>query len=183
LKLRDGVFFGIPPSQFPILLSPNESISVDICYDPSTLGTFNDLLVLPDTCWDHILEIMGETIQEEIEGLTRCNIPWTGEIINLPKSPFFFSASKVFPNPFSSISQIQFIEFASKEKDIDYELQILNSMGEIVTKVKAEYAITEQFEESKLIEGSWNINLENHSNGAYFVKLPNGELRSMILSK
>ncbi len=57
LILDWNMAFSIPPSQFPVLLMPDETIPIEICYTPRKIDTERDTLTLPDNCWPHLLPL------------------------------------------------------------------------------------------------------------------------------
>lgn len=98
LYLTRNVAFTMPKSKFPVTISARDSMDIEICFSPIKLGMDYDTLLLDDKCSPHRLDMTAFTRGAKTLGESRCQVPWSLEIISLGKTPFI-RYSEISPNP------------------------------------------------------------------------------------
>lgn len=111
--LKDNVNYSIPPSQFPLIIPPGDSVPFIICYEPKRVKSVadNDGVGLAYRCNNKNLDITGTAVKATSLQAVQCEIPLRissiGEI--LPK------IQQIYPQPINESMTID-IESFSKSR-------------------------------------------------------------------
>lgn len=75
IKLMQNISFSIPQSQFPIIIPPNSSVNVEICFAPTKpiFKIYYDTLSIEPYCIEIILK--GKLIPTNLTSNSRCDVP------------------------------------------------------------------------------------------------------------
>ncbi len=94
--IRRNIEFSMPMSQFPILIKPLDSLKLNICFSPDSIGIWHDTIIFRDTCSSLIYPLIGFGKPFIADELTKCNIDVKASII----SNRFASLFEIRPHPF-----------------------------------------------------------------------------------
>lgn len=94
--IRRNIEFSMPMSQFPIFIKPLDSLKLNICFSPDSIGIWRDTIIFRDTCSSLIFPLIGYGKPFIADELTKCTIDVKTSII----SNRFASAFDIRPHPF-----------------------------------------------------------------------------------
>lgn len=175
--LRDKYYFAFPPSNLPVLINPQETIELDICFSGDSVGYFSDRLELDDVCKPHFMKVEGEIAPFDLSVITKCDVPWKFTSIELDRNHVFESSSP-FPNPSFGYIALSYIEFLPNETD-KVNLDIYDSFGNIVGKLDRRVSSLEYYKNGQLEIGEFVFE-EKLKTGVYFI-VTNGVENSKVI--
>lgn len=153
-----NVYFSIPQSQFPLVIEPQESKQLMVCFSPinTTIKDYNDTLYLNFHCLDMHINLYGDSKPVVYEGVSNCNVPITISSNGLPAKSYM---GPVYPNPTNKSINIEF-GLAQKE---NVEISVYDVFGNIIE--------LENLSDYSQGYYSHSINVENFPQGQYFIQL------------
>lgn len=95
--LIHNVSFSIPPSQFPLVIAPNEEKNLTLCFTADTIGFHTDTLIVEDTCRPNrvalmsSVKILGDTVFR-----SQCDIPLH---VRMTRAGNSYYIAPPYPNP------------------------------------------------------------------------------------
>jgi len=124
--IRRNIEFSVPMSQFPILIKPLDSLKLNICFSPDSIGIWRDTIIFRDTCSSLIYPLIGLGKPFIADELTKCNIDIKANII----SNRFSSLFEIRPHPFGgsgvlitnrdiAIQSIEFLDIYGRTYPVD----------------------------------------------------------------
>lgn len=124
--IRRNIEFSMPMSQFPILIKPLDSLKLNICFSPDSIGMWRDTIIFRDTCSSLIYPLIGFGKPFIADELTKCNIEVKASII----SNRFSSLFEIRPHPFGgsgvlitnrdiAIQSIEFLDIYGRTYPVD----------------------------------------------------------------
>jgi len=124
--IRRNIEFSMPMSQFPILIKPLDSLKLNICFSPDSIGIWRDTIIFRDTCSSLIYPLIGFGKPFIADELTKCNIDVKASII----SNRFASLFEIRPHPFGgsgvlitnrdiAIHSIEFLDIYGRTYPVD----------------------------------------------------------------
>jgi photosystem II stability/assembly factor-like uncharacterized protein len=136
-RLAANVVFGLPPSQFPIVIPAEESRTLIVCAAATDSGAVADTLVFSDTCRPQRLPIVsyGKTI--DFSGVDRCELPVDAVVYRAGTA---HRLTAPFPNPTDQQARIQIL--APRSSPLP-RVQILDYTGSAVGHGFAEATVTD----------------------------------------
>jgi len=156
-----NVYFSIPQSQFPLVINPQETKVLEVCFSPinTIIKNYYDTLHLTMNCMDKQINLSGLSKPLFYEGESNCNVPIEITSYGLPSKSYIGSA---YPNPTNSIISLDF--GLAKEENV--EINIYDIYGELVRKeIQINYSAGIY---------SYLINVENLPQGQYIIQLKLG---------
>ena len=75
LHLQRNLEFSIPAHQFPLRLKPHEEKTLTVCFAPTAIGEFEDILRLESDCRPQEITLQAAGIALHASGLSNCNVP------------------------------------------------------------------------------------------------------------
>lgn len=172
--IENKFYFSYPRSQTPIIIPPNSSIEFTVCFDPDSVGLFRDAILFSDTCTDHRIPLRGLADAFELNGITRCELPWSGESVRIT-GKYFLEHSFPYPIPASNEVSLEFVSFIPIEKSInDLEVSLYNSFGEKIGDFDILQNEITKSKDGELVHGIFNLkNINLLSNGLYLISVQN----------
>ncbi len=159
--MSQNVYFSIPQSQFPLVINPQETKILEVCFSPinTIIKNYYDTLNLTMNCIDKQINLSGDSKPVFYEGETNCNVPIEITSFGLPSKSYIGTA---YPNPTNSIITLDF----GLAKNENVEINIYDIYGELL---KQEFL-------SNYSAGfySYFINVENLPQGQYLIQLKLG---------
>lgn len=73
LWLKGNIIFSLPPSELPFFVAAGETKPLHVCFAPNAVASFRDTLVLEKFCERENIAIVGTTVEEALEAMSRCN--------------------------------------------------------------------------------------------------------------
>lgn len=124
--IKRNIEFSMPMSQFPIRIKPLDSLKLNICFSPDSIGMWRDTIVFKDTCTALTYPLLGIGIPFLTDDLTKCDVDLKAKIISTGHASLF----EIRPHPFSgqgtlivnrdiSIQSIDLIDFYGKKYPAD----------------------------------------------------------------
>ncbi len=156
-----NVYFSIPQSQFPLVINPQETKVLKVCFSPinTIIKNYYDTLYLTMNCLDKQINLSGDSKPILYEGETNCNVPIEITSYGLPSKSYI---GTTYPNPTNSIITLDF-GLAQKE---NVEMNIYDIYGILVRKeIQSNYSAGIY---------SYLINVENLPQGQYLIQLKLG---------
>lgn len=166
IKLRDKYYFAFAPSKLPILVPPNQTIQLDVCFSGDSVGYFSDAVELQDICNPHLFKIEGEVAPFDIDLITKCDVPWKFTSVRLDRN-YVFESSSPFPNPSSGLIAVNFVEF-TPEQSQNTTISIYNSNGVKLMDLERRLSSVHYFKNGKLERGEYILDTDLQS-GVYFI--------------
>ncbi|HRP01690.1 MAG TPA: hypothetical protein PLE30_03480 [Candidatus Kapabacteria bacterium] len=170
IYLNQNIYFSIPLSQLPLIISPNESKNLEVClksYTASTNRIF-DTLHIPFNCLDKafLMESVSDSLIFDNKSKCEVNLVFSsGEIENSN------NVGALYPNPTKTE-----INFVMKIKENAHIIgKIYNNLGQEVS----------QYLNSNFNNGVFevNVNIEKLGNGVYYnIVSINNEIFSTIFT-
>jgi photosystem II stability/assembly factor-like uncharacterized protein len=80
--IRRNIEFSMPMSQFPINIKPLDSLTLDICFSPDSIGIWRDTIVFRDTCSSLVYPLIGYGKPYEISDFIKCGIEVNSYVIS-----------------------------------------------------------------------------------------------------
>lgn len=158
--LKDNVNYSIPPSQFPLIIPPGDSVPFIICYEPKRVQsvTDNDGVALAYRCNNKNLEITGNAVKATSLQAVQCEIPLRISSIG-DKLP---TIQQIYPQPINDAMTID-IESFSQSRII---FTIIDGMGVPICS----------YNPIECAKGYYTISLpvNNLVSGLYYLQLSNG---------
>lgn len=130
IRLSGNVSFSIPLSQLPLVILPNSSKYLEVCFSPDNEYNVKDTLILSDSCFQKVIYLEGLYQLNNFYGASKCDVMIranetndTAEII----------VSNLFPNPSND-----FLNFTIESNATDImintsQLKIYNTFGSEVS--------------------------------------------------
>jgi len=156
-----NVYFSIPQSQLPLVINPQETKVLEVCFSPinTIIKNYYDTLSLKINCMDKQINLSGASKPLFYEGFSNCNVPIEITSYGLPSKSYI---GTVYPNPTNSIITLDF--GLAKEENV--EMNIYDIYGELVRKeIQINYSAGLY---------SYLINVENLPQGEYIILLKLG---------
>lgn len=166
IKLEDKYYFAFPPSKLPILIEPNSSIELDVCFSGDSVGFFSDAIEMSDICKPHIFKIEGEVVPFVLKTITKCEVPWEFTSIELDRKHVFESSSP-FPNPTSGFFAMSFLEYKPEVTD-NATVKLYDNMGNMITELEKRISDIEYYTNGTLERGEYILEMKL-KNGVYFI--------------
>ncbi len=171
VQLDKKLNFALPQSQFPIAISPRDSVVLEFCFQGDSIGNFDDLVTIDDLCSPHIFNIETHTEGFEMEGITRCDVSWRFRAIELTDE-YFYESSSPYPNPTAGKISLDYMEFG-KPQDGTTELYLYGSNGELIDKFDKYVDEQSHHTNGSLTKGRFELEI-NVRQGIYFIQERNG---------
>jgi hypothetical protein len=89
-------YFSVPVSQLPLVIPPNETRSINVCFAPTELRTYRDTLILQRGCLGDTVILQGEGVSPERLTNSRCDVPILLRTISAPTTVTILNTA---PNP------------------------------------------------------------------------------------
>jgi hypothetical protein len=140
-RLKNGIAFSIPQSQFPFELLPDEIKELTICYSPTFLGMQTDTLFIDDICQIIEIELKGICIKDTRSGNSRCDVPITVITKELPEKWLF--SSEPIPNPAKEVFKIEYIAIGREGQDVELDARVFGVIRESRINIESKI-ITDQ---------------------------------------
>jgi len=174
LYLARNVGFTMPKSKFPFTIPPMDSLNVEICFSPIKLGLDYDTLLLEDNCSLHSLNMKVLTKGAKTLGKSRCEVPWSLEIISLGKTPFI-RYSEISPNPNKGQFNFSLMTYSLESKP---KVALYGAMGNKIKDLEIDLINSENEGELKTYFGECFI--ENLGTDIYYMHIES-DLESNII--
>ena len=84
-----NIEFSMPMSQFPIRIKPGDSLSLDICFSPDSVGMWRDTIVFRDTCSSLVFPLKGKGVPFIIDQNSDCDVNITSTILSTGNQQLF----------------------------------------------------------------------------------------------
>lgn len=171
--LSQNTNFSIPQGQLPIIIEPNSTKEIKICFSPFKMGILNDTLWIIDTCKETFLLLEGFGAGNHYLSESNCNIILRA---STAKYSDFEVLSAPYPNPAQNAMFFEVL-LENTETANDLNLKMFDMLGNIID-------ITNQVQRTNgnLSKSVFNflINLSNISNGNYFIALNSKNKRLLM---
>jgi hypothetical protein len=168
-RLKNGIAFSIPQSQFPFELLPDETKDLTICYSPTLLGMQTDTLVIEDICQSIELKLIGVCNKDIRAGNSRCDVPITITTKELPEKWLF--SSEPIPNPAKEVFKIEYIAIGRENQDVELDAQLFGVLRESRINIENKI-ITDQNQNGKrIISGELVFHSAALSKGIYLIRI------------
>lgn len=120
-----NIDFSVPQSQFPVLVKSMDSVDINICFSPNSIGAISDTLIYKDLCSDKRIPVLGYGKANDYSGESNCNT-----IINM-KTATGNSVDLYLPspNPFPESTSLKFFTNGTGAASVD----IFNVYGEKIS--------------------------------------------------
>ncbi len=141
--------FSLPKSTLPILIKPNETRFLKVVFLSNIVDNFKDTITILDNCKDLEIELETDNGELYLDGKNKCDLEWSiGEKNDTDSLNFIV---QILPN----ISSDNVYIISNQKIN---EIQILNSIGELIQKVLLQSETNE-----------FNLNVKNYENGLYYL--------------
>jgi hypothetical protein len=116
-----NIEFSMPMSQFPILIKPGDSLSLEICFSPDSVGIWRDTIVFRDTCSSLVFPLKGIGVPFIFDKKSDCDVNITSTILSTGNQQLF----DIRPHPIKN--QLNLYSF---KKDITiHSFQLFDAFG------------------------------------------------------
>ena len=137
--IRRNIEFSIPMSQFPIRIKPGDSLSLEICFSPDSVGMWRDTIVFRDTCTALIFPLKGIGIPYIIEEESDCKVQLTTSFLTNGHRKLF----EIRPNPLKDYMVIQSLDnhvnitglVLCDVLGVKHSIHVSNSMSEYYVEI------------------------------------------------
>ncbi len=168
--LFNNTAFSIPQSQLPIVIPPQSTIELEICYSPTKIGIQHDTLYLDDLCSPHIVMLSAEGVPNNYNSDSKCEVPLTFETIDIIDASDFLVGNS-FPNPAGIFVNIPMIKTSQKlinNVDIinNINISVIDFLGNEVT-IPSEMIKINNLDNSN--QSILNIDISQIINGYYLL--------------
>ncbi len=168
--LFNNTAFSIPQSQLPIVIPPQSTIELEICYSPTKIGIQHDTLYLDDLCSPHIVMLSAEGVPNNYNSDSKCEVPLTFETIDIIDASDFWVGNS-FPNPAGIFVNIPMIKTSQKlinNVDIinNINISVIDFLGNEVT-IPSEMIKINNLDNSN--QSILNIDISQIINGYYLL--------------
>jgi len=156
IKLESNLYFSIPPGQLPIIIPPKSERNLQVCFIKYDImdSIVTDKILYTYLCIDKRILLEGEPIAIIYNEDDRCNLPI---VIQSESIPFEYDISKVYPNPTSGNSIVNYsIAESGIVKMYITDILGINNFEIFESYLNAGYYETE-------------LELENMSTGLYYL--------------
>ncbi len=159
--ISQNIYFSIPQSQFPLVINPQETKVLKVCFSPinTIIKNYYDTLHLAMNCMDKQINLSGDSKPLFYEGESNCNVPIEITSYGLPSKSYI---GTVYPNPTNSILTLDF--GLAKEQNV--EINIYDIYGILVKQELLSNYSSGNY--------SYLINVEILSQGQYLIQLKLG---------
>lgn len=116
-----NIEFSMPMAQFPIRIKPGDSLSLDICFTPDSVGVWRDTIVFRDTCSSLVFPLKGVGMPFVTNANSDCDVNITSTILTTGSMKFL----DIRPHPVHE--QIRIVNQDVKIKV--YSMQLIDVYG------------------------------------------------------
>ncbi len=159
-SVMNNVYFSIPPSQFPIIIPPGDSVPIIICYEPKYVQNTldKDGITLPFKCVDKMLDITGKAVQLSTLQAIQCDIPLKISAIG-DKQPII---KELYPQPATNDIIIEIESYSVSQ----LQFSLIDNTGVTIRF----------FNTLNIDKGLYSIQLplNNIANGVYYLRMNDG---------
>ncbi len=125
LLLKKNIYFSIPQYQFPLIIYPDEQLTVAVCFNPvNTYNRFEDTLVLMYNCLSKEVALTGKGDSLIYYGDADCDVVIKASAHTIEKK---YEVEQISPNPF--FNTVKFIINSSGKESI--KLSIFDILGNV----------------------------------------------------
>lgn len=162
--------FSIPSSQLPIIIPPNETRLLTVCFKADSVGLNQDTIEISDLCFDHYLPLNSIVKAIEYRTQSRCELDISIKQLD-NNNEFYVVYSNPYPNPSDVDISIDFIYYipSGQESLIEAELYDLN--GNLLDRFELSENNIENTAQGEIIRGSLNLDISSIDNGAYLIRI------------
>ena len=90
-----NIEFSMPMAQFPIRIKPGDSLSLDICFTPDSVGVWRDTIIFRDTCSSLVFPLKGVGLPYITDANSDCDVNITSTILTTGEQKIF----EIRPHP------------------------------------------------------------------------------------
>ncbi len=163
ISLRDKFNFFIPQSQLPLVIPPDTSLPLIICFydDEPTENNIADLIQMTFNCLEKDIVVQGKTEEVVTFSDSKCDYEYR---IRFDNVPFIFSVEAAYPNPTGE--QVNMV--VSVDKTRNTTIDLISNNGERF-----------RYLNEVLQKGDYNINLDlsEMPTGNYIIEIISEENR------
>lgn len=160
--------FSAPATQFPIVINPNETRTIKVCFSPRKIGEDRDTVLIADNCDDHLIPILSWGVLVFSSGNTKCDV----DISVVPKGiSNSLMISNPYPNPTSEKVEISYILEAEKATNSDFSAELFDIYGNKVADSKKNIENSNNSSNYYKEEGTINFEISNLTSGIYLVNV------------
>ncbi len=105
LQMLGNVNFSVPYSQYPIVLGPDESRRLTVCFHPTSSGELQDTLLFPFNCINVPVLLSGTSIPPRFTGTAHCSFVLSAALDDA-ETPGLSVVYPTYPNPTSGRTRI-----------------------------------------------------------------------------
>ncbi|NBO69407.1 hypothetical protein EBV26_02840 [bacterium] len=100
--IKRNIQFSMPSSQFPMKIKPLDSLTLNVCFSPDSIGLWKDTMMFRDTCSSLVYPLIGYAIPFEINDVFKCGLHVKSAILSNGEGKYF----QLFPHPIMGLARL-----------------------------------------------------------------------------
>ena len=169
-ELFKNKVFSIPSSQLPIIIPPNETRDLIVCFQADSVGLNQDTIQVLDLCFNHFLPLNSIVKAIEYRTQSRCELDIS--IKQLDNNNAFYAVySNPYPNPADSEINIDFIYYIPTGLESTVSADLFDLNGNFVSKFDVVNNSNELTALGEIVRGGLYLDISNIDSGAYLIRI------------